>query len=68
MARKQYTLDEVFRSLGRKNEIKVLPHKKLIIVLSNAVDVGNSTWGKIDFLSNHHHYRISRPDKFDDKL
>jgi len=70
MARK-HTVDEVLRALRLKNDVKV--NGSEIMILSDFVyknngqkienpkkkhDLGNGSWGKIDFLVNQHGYSI----------
>ncbi len=70
MARKKkYTLDEVLKSLQRKHDCKVDAAKKTVYTLngknpkhSKTNDLGNRSWGKIDFLVNFNsytHYSVS---------
>ena len=62
MARKQkHTLDGVLRSLSKKNDVRIDERLKTIEILEpdakNAKqDLGNGSWGKIDYLTNVHHY------------
>lgn len=62
MARKQHNLEEVLRSLGRKRSIKITG--RTVQILKNADDVGNGSWGKIDYLHKVHGYSFMRVDKF----
>src|SRR5512133_1607272 len=54
MARKLYTADEVLRSLSRKNDCQISTHHRIIQILQPRQynDLGNGSWGKIDFLTN----------------
>lgn len=55
MARK-HTMDEVIRSLSKKKDVKVDPNLKVVEILNTPFksnDLGNGSWGKIDFLVNH---------------
>jgi hypothetical protein len=58
MARK-HTVDEVIKSLDRKRDVKLHPKDKIVEILdgkkaiSASGDLGNGSWGKIDFLVNH---------------
>ena len=70
--------DEVVRQLSKKNDVSI--SGKEVRILSNEVfdektkgyvpnhfkkhDVGNGSWGKIDFLVNHCDYRKYYVDKF----
>jgi hypothetical protein len=72
MARKNYQIDEVLRSLSRKHDVKVfgttiqiLTGKDLSFPRIN--DLGNKSWGKIDFLKNYCGFKVIHLDKFDPK-
>lgn len=62
MARKHY-VDEVIRSLSQKRDCKIISNKYgggTIYILNGkshkypkSNDLGNGSWGKIDFLCNH---------------
>jgi len=71
MTRKNYKIDEVLRSLSQKHDIKINTDVQVIEVLSGKDpkfqtfhDVGNNSWGKIDFLCNHHRWRQIYVDRF----
>lgn len=51
MARKHYDEASCIRSLSKKNSIRI--NGKRIEVLKDATNVGNSSWGKIDFLTKY---------------
>lgn len=51
MARKHYDEASCVRSLSKKNSINI--DGDCIEVIKNATDVGNGSWGKIDFLTKH---------------
>ena len=55
---KKVSYDEVSvaKSLSRKSSIKVYPHRKTVIIKKGATDVGNGSWGKIDYLCKVHGY------------
>lgn len=55
---KKVSYDEVSvaKSLSRKSSIKVYPHNKTITIKKGATDVGNGSWGKIDYLCKVHGY------------
>ena len=75
MARK-HKIDEVLRTLGRKNDIRIFSNR--IQILKDKIwtkdgaidnprkkhDLGNGSWGKIDFLTNYHGYYINYVEKF----
>ncbi len=79
MARKNYKVDEVLKGLSTKHDVKI--SGTTILVLSDKVydtktkqsvdnpkkrwDLGNGSWGKIDFLTNHCGYFVKRVDSFD---
>lgn len=70
--RKLYTEDEVIKSLSRKNDVRINPYRKSIQRLSNVIekdggiipnplykgDLGNKSWGKIDFLRHYCGYTM----------
>jgi endo-1,4-beta-mannosidase len=58
MARKHYKEDEVLRSLSKKHDVKIDGYT--IYVLNGkskrqpmSHDLGNGSWGKIDYLVNY---------------
>lgn len=55
---KKVSYDEVsvVKSLRKKNSISINTNIKVIIIKLNATDVGNSSWGKIDYLCKVHGY------------
>jgi hypothetical protein len=77
MARK-HTEDEVLRALRFKNDVRIIDYG--IHLLKNKVwdnktgqlvtnhrkkfDVGNSSWGKIDFLTKHCGYHVLYVNEF----
>ena len=50
---KKYDETSVLRNLARRKGINIDYSAKVIKVSNSATDVGNSTWGKIDFLTNY---------------
>lgn len=59
MAKKiAYDETSVVRSLSKKSSIQINPVNKTIEVLKNSTDVGNGSWGKIDYLSKVHGYVV----------
>ena len=69
MARKQHNLDEVLRSLAKKHDVKVDERTSTISVLSKDSpirkdDLGNGSWGKIDFLMHHQWFKLLHVAKF----
>jgi hypothetical protein len=67
MARKfKHTEDEVLKSLSKKHDVKINRITKEIYILNGksskpqfqkSDDLGNSSWGKIDYLTKHCGYR-----------
>jgi len=74
MARKNYNVDEVLKSLSRKKDIMIDKKHRIIYMLRNKIwdiksgeiihnplrinDIGNGSWGKIDFLHSLYLYPI----------
>ena len=68
MARK-HTEDEVLKSLRKKNDVRVNGNLVLILNGKNKKfpkhnDLGNGSWGKIDFLVNHCGYHTMNVSEF----
>lgn len=61
MARK-HNLDEVLKSLKRKNDIESINTDTRVIFIygpesrKHNGDLGNGSWGKIDYLCKYHRY------------
>lgn len=66
MARKQdYDEDEVLRILAKKADINIDKNMKVVQVLREGKgDVGNGSWGKIDFLVNYRGWKSMRVNDF----
>lgn len=77
MARKQYTEDEVLKSLSKKHDVKVIPPFMMGSKRTNGIvyvlnryssklsnDLGNGSWGKIDYLVNHVGYYLAVVSQF----
>ena len=51
-----------FIEKGKDDKPKIVQRKinlsGTFIVVNNARDLGNGSWGKIDYLCNNHNYRI----------
>lgn len=77
MARKNYRIDEVLRSLGTKKDLRI--KGMTIFILTDTIvtkewnvirnpekvyDLGNKSWGKIDFLTHYNDYRINYVSEF----
>lgn len=58
MAKKHYDEVSVVRSLSRKSSIRVIPSLMQIEIKIGATDVGNGSWGKIDYLRHVHGYHV----------
>lgn len=56
MSKRKYDEASVIRSLSRKASIRVDIAQKIIEVSRDNIDVGNGSWGKIDYLMNVHGY------------
>lgn len=51
--KKSYDEVSVIRALSKKKSIKVDVSAKHIKVAKDAMDIGNGTWGKIDYLCHY---------------
>ena len=64
---KQHRIDRVLRQLGQKNDCFVDPNTLTIQVLvgkNQKHDLGNKSWGKIDYLQKVHDFSVIKVDKF----
>jgi hypothetical protein len=73
MARK-HKMDEVLSSLSRKHDIRIDVNVKTVEVLTGKSsdspsnnDLGNKSWGKIDYLRNYCGYTLIFVDRFNKK-
>lgn len=57
MAKKHYDEVSVVRSLSRKSSIQISSFKE-IKIKKGATDIGNGSWGKIDYLCHVHGYHV----------
>lgn len=75
MARKNFRVDEVIRTLSRKRDCKIDADNNKIFILSNDLedgspntnksnDLGNGSWAKIGFLVRYNGWKIEYVDKF----
>ncbi len=78
MARK-HRLDEVLRALKSKRDLRIVNDEiqilndmiwsqklgGIIVNPAKQFDIGNGTWGKLDYLRKIHGYYIVYVDKFD---
>lgn len=57
---KKKTYDEasVVRSISKKNSVQVNAVEHVVEVVKNSTDIGNGTWGKIDYLCKVHGYVV----------
>lgn len=61
MSTSKHTESEVLIQLRNKQDVKVTPNKEVLVLRGRTPrgqsqqrnDLGNSSWGKIDFLVNH---------------
>lgn len=60
MAKKHYDEVSVVRALSKKSSINVNSIRKEIEIRKDATDVGNGSWGKIDYLCGVHGYHVYR--------
>ena len=68
MAKKiAYDETSVIRSLSKKGSIQVNPVNMTVEVLKNSTDVGNGSWGKIDYLRKVHGYVVIFTNKLSKK-
>lgn len=68
MARKHYDEASVIRSLSKKSSIQINPVNMTIEVVKNSTDVGNGSWGKIDYLQKVHGYVVIFTTKLRNKV
>lgn len=69
MAKKiAYDETSVIRSLSKKGSIQINPVNMTIKVLKNSTDVGNGSWGKIDYLRKVHGYVVTFTTKLNKKV
>lgn len=58
MKKKNYDEAKVIRIISKKRDIRVDGIKKVIEVVKNSTEVGNGSWGKIDYLHHVHGYIV----------
>ena len=58
MKKKNYDEAKVVRIISKKRDIRVDGIKKTIEVVKNSTEVGNGSWGKIDYLCGVHGYVV----------
>lgn len=54
--KKAYDEASVIRSLSKKNSVRISIAERKIEIIKNATDIGNGSWGKIDYLHKVHGY------------
>lgn len=58
MKKRNYDEASVVRSLSKKNSIYVDTINHVVEVMKDSTDVGNGSWGKIDYLRKVHGYIV----------
>lgn len=77
---RKHTEDEVLKSLQSKNDVRINPMNGEILILTDKVydpskdcyvdnkekkhDLGNGSWGKLDYLTKYCGYVIIKVDSF----
>ena len=56
MAKKVYDEVSIIRALSKKSSIYVNTVEKRIDIVKNNTELGNGSWGKIDYLTHVHGY------------
>ena len=64
---RNYDETKCVNAINRKPSVQVTLADKLIEVVKESPDVGNSTWGKIDYLCNYCGYRYIMVSKLINK-
>lgn len=67
MKKVHYDEASVIRAISKKKGVNVKVNDKIIEVLRNQTDVGNGTWGKIDYLVKVHNYIVLFVKGFNNK-
>lgn len=67
MKKVHYDEANVIRAISKKKGVNVKVNDKIIEVLRNQTDVGNGTWGKIDYLVKIHNYIVLFVKGFNNK-
>lgn len=57
---KKYDEASVIRTLSRNSDVEVKPNQKVIEVVIDSTNVGNGSWGKIDYLVGQCGYVVIR--------
>ena len=61
MAKQKYDEASALKSLSKKNSVNINRSSKVVTVSTNQGDLGNGSWGKIDYLTKVCGYRLSNP-------
>lgn len=59
MAKQEYTENSVLRILNKFRNIEVNSNTKTIYIVKNTTEIGNGTYGKIDYLIKVHGYKTA---------
>ena len=64
----KHDTDSAIRSLSRKRDVRINPSKKIIKILSNDAprktnDIGNGSWGRIDYLIHQQGFSLIKVNK-----
>ncbi len=68
MKKRNYDEASVVRSLSKKNSVYVDTINHVVEVMKDSTDVGNGSWGKIDYLCKVHGYIVCFTAKLTKKL
>lgn len=58
MKKKNYDEAKVIRILSKKRDIRIDSVRMTIEIVKNSTEVGNGSWGKIDYLRKIHGYVV----------
>jgi len=67
MAKEKYTVETATRSLSKKKDVKVSGNTVQVIKSDSpryTGDLGNGSWGRIDYLVNHMGYTLIKTGDF----
>ena len=53
---KKYDEASVIKTLNKKGSVNVDTINKVVEIVKDSNDVGNGTWGRIDYLCHYHNY------------
>lgn len=60
----KYNEDSVAKSLMSNSDIRINKIGKVVELIDNSASLGNSTWGKIDFLTKYCGYTVCKVESF----